>query len=262
MSLEQNQKQKIIRIAANILEKDEYDMTGGKILVKNNAAVSAKDIIAKTAQGKSVKAKNNGIAKVMKDKVIITKEAEIKEYVVPTNVGILVKDGTDVTLGQQITEGSWNLQDGLRLLGERAIQRYITTEVQQIYASQGQTINDKHIEVMIRQMFSRLVVDEPGDTLFISGDIVSRTRFVEENYRIKQEGGKPAKGTNLLLSISKVAITTDSFLSAASFQETNRVLIDAATKGKIDNLRGLKENVIIGKLIPVGTGFRDDMRQD
>ena len=166
-------------------------------------------------------------------------------------------DDVEVTLGQQLTEGSWNLQDALELLGENAVQRYITIEVQQIYASQGQTINDKHIEVIIRQMFSRLKIEEPGDTTFVSGNIVSRTSFLEENGKVKKKGGKPATATNLLLSITKVSLSTDSFLSAASFMETNRILIDAATKGKVDNLRGLKENVIIGKLVPVGTGFKE-----
>ncbi len=254
------QNQKIITVASTIIEKDEYEVKGGEISVKNNQTVEAKDVLAKNAHGKSVKAKNSGIVKISKDKNTITvvKEADIKEYIVANNISILVKDGDEVSLGQQLTEGSWNLQDALELLGENAIQRYITTEVQQIYASQGQTINDKHIEVIIRQMFSRLKVDEPGDTTFVSGNIVSRTSFLEENERVKKTGGKPATATNLLLSITKVSLSTDSFLSAASFMETNRILIDAATKGKVDNLRGLKENVIIGKLVPVGTGFHGE----
>ncbi len=257
VAIENQGKHKVIRIASMVVDKDEYDMKGNEILVKNNQAVEAKDVLAKNSKGKAIKAVNNGIVKISKDKskLTVVKEADIKEYTVANNVGVLVKDGEEVTLGQQVTEGSWNLQDALNLLGENAVQRYITTEVQQIYASQGQTINDKHIEVIIRQMFSRLKIDEPGDTMFVSGNIVSRTSFMEENDRVKKAGGKQATGTNLLLSITKVSLSTDSFLSAASFMETNRILIDASTKGKVDNLRGLKENVIIGKLVPVGTGF-------
>ncbi len=257
IAIENTGKNRIVRIASMVIDKDEYDMKGNEILAKNNQTVEAKDIIAKNAKGKAIKAVNSGIVKIAKDKskLTVVKEADIREYPVPGNVGILVKDGEEVTLGQQVTEGSWNLQDALNLLGENAVQRYITTEVQQIYASQGQTINDKHIEVIIRQMFSRLKIEEPGDTSFVSGNIVSRTSFMEENDRVKKAGGKKATGTNLLLSITKVSLSTDSFLSAASFMETNRILIDASTKGKVDNLRGLKENVIIGKLVPVGTGF-------
>ncbi|MDO8507711.1 MAG: DNA-directed RNA polymerase subunit beta' [bacterium] len=249
---------KVVRVASMVLEKDEYEMQGCEIIAKHNSVVEAKDVIAKNAKGKAIRAKNSGIIKISKDKntMDIVKEAEVKEYTVPKNVGVLVQDGEEVVLGQQLTEGSWNLQDALALLGENAVQRYITTEVQQIYASQGQTINDKHIEVIIRQMFSRLKVEEPGDTTFVSGNIVSRTSFLVENKRVKKQGGKIATATNLLLSITKVSLSTDSFLSAASFMETNRILIDAATKGKVDNLRGLKENVIIGKLVPVGTGFK------
>ena len=258
-AIEAHSNHKILRVASMVLEKDEYDMQGNEIVAKHNSTVEAKDVIAKNAKGKAIRAKNSGVVKISKDKtkMDIVKEAEIKEYNVPKNVGILVSDGDEVYLGQQLTEGSWNLQDALSLLGESAVQRYITTEVQQIYASQGQTINDKHIEVMIRQMFSRLKIEEPGDTMFVSGNIVSRTSFLEENKRARAEKGKPATATNLLLSITKVSLSTDSFLSAASFMETNRILIDAATKGKVDNLRGLKENVIIGKLVPVGTGFNE-----
>lgn len=251
---------KHITLASTIVEKDEYDVSGGEILIKNNQTVEAKDVLAKDSKKKQIKAKNTGVAKISKDKktIVVVKEADIKEYTVSKNVGVMVKDGDEVALGQQLTEGSWNLQDALELLGERVVQRYITTEVQQIYASQGQTINDKHIEVIIRQMFSRLKIDEPGATNFVSGNTVSRTNFMEENDRIKKSGKKPSTATKLLLSITKVSLSTDSFLSAASFMETNRILIDAATKGKVDNLRGLKENVIIGKLVPVGTGFNGE----
>jgi DNA-directed RNA polymerase subunit beta' len=136
------------------------------------------------------------------------------------------------------------------------VYRYIVREIQEIYAAQGEGINDKHIEVIVRQMFSRYLIENAGDTLLIEGDITERDEFVEVNGKTKEEGGQVATGERLLLGITKVALSTESFLSAASFQETARVLINAAVAGKEDKLRGLKENVIIGKLIPAGTGYK------
>jgi DNA-directed RNA polymerase subunit beta' len=146
----------------------------------------------------------------------------------------------------------------LRLQGEEAVQRYVIDEVQAIYLSQGQTISAKHIEVMIRQMFSRVRIEEPNDTEFISGDVVSKAALAEENALVKERKGKVATYEKLLMPITKISTSSDSWLSAASFQETTKVLIAAAMRGKQDKLRGLKENVIIGRLIPVGTGFHDD----
>jgi DNA-directed RNA polymerase subunit beta' len=245
----------LIDIVSTNLSQDVYETKGYTVEVKNNQFVEAKDVLATIGGKKPMKAKAAGTVKVKDDQILVIKEAEIKSYEVPSQVGLYVKNGDTVEVGQQITEGSWNLQDGLSLLNERAVERYITREVQKTYASQGQTINDKHIEIIIRQMFSRCRIDEANDTPFIVGEIVSRTALRRENVKAKANGGKPAKFTNLLLSITKVSITTDSFLSAASFQETSRVLIGAAVAGKVDDLRGLKENVIIGKLIPAGTGF-------
>jgi DNA-directed RNA polymerase subunit beta' len=169
-----------------------------------------------------------------------------------------VKNGDLVTVGQRLTEGPINLQEMLTLLGERAVQRYVVAEVQSIYASQGQPISDKHIEVIIRQMFSRVQIEEPGDSLFVTGDIVSKTAVMDENVELGGQGKKATTYQQLLLGITKISTSSDSFLSAASFQDTTRVLISAATRGKLDKLRGLKENVIIGRLIPVGTGFREE----
>ena len=143
-----------------------------------------------------------------------------------------------------------------KLTGEKEAQRYIIKEIQKIYASQGALIHDKHLEIIVRQMFSRVRIKDEGDSTFHLGEIVERERFLEENNKLKKEKKKPAKGVPLLLGISRVALTAESFLSAASFQETSRVLIRASLEGKEDKLRGLKENVIIGKLIPAGTGFR------
>ena len=142
----------------------------------------------------------------------------------------------------------------MRLKGIEATQRYMINEVLRIYAAQGQNIADKHLEIIVRQMFSRVQIEEPGDSLFVTGDIISKAAVVEENKRLTDEGKSPAQYTQLLLGITKVSIWSDSFLSAASFQDTTRVLINAAVSGRVDHLYGLKENVIIGRKIPVGTG--------
>jgi DNA-directed RNA polymerase subunit beta' len=245
-----------IDIVSDVLSEDVYDVTALKLVAKHNQTVEAKDVLATKEDGKKpLKAKNSGTVKIKDGKLSVVRDAEVKSYTVLSQVGLYVKKGDTVEVGTQITEGSWNLQDALRLLGENAVERYIMTEVQQTYASQGQSINDKHIEVIIRQMFSRCRIDESGDTPFIAGEIVSRAALQKANNKVKKAKGNLAEFVNLLLSITKVSITTDSFLSAASFQETSRVLIGAAVAGKVDELRGLKENVIIGKLIPAGTGY-------
>ena len=252
-----------IDIVSDVLSEDVYEVTGLKLVAKHNQTVEAKDVLATKEDGKKpVKAKNSGTVKIKDGKLSVVRDAEVKSYQVPSQVGLYVKNGDAVEVGDQITEGSWNLQDALKLMGENAVERYIMTEVQQTYASQGQTINDKHIEVIIRQMFSRCRIEEAGTTPFIAGEIISRSALQRENNSAKKAGGKLAEFVNLLLSITKVSITTDSFLSAASFQETSRVLIAAAVAGKVDDLRGLKENVIIGKLIPAGTGFASSLTKN
>ncbi len=178
------------------------------------------------------------------------------EYKIPEKAAIWVRPADTVKKGQPLCEGSLDLQELFKLTDQRSTQRYIIKEVQKIYVSQGVAIHDKHAEVICHQMFSRLRIKDSGDSLFSTGEIVERAKFLEENTRLKKEKKKPCKGAPILLGISRVALTTDSFLSAASFQETSRVLIRAAITGKEDKLRGLKENVIIGKLIPAGTGFR------
>ena len=183
-------------------------------------------------------------------------KTEILEYQIPAPAAIWVKEGQEVKAGQPLCEGSLDLKEVFKLAGKETVWRYMIKEIQKIYVSQGAQIHDKHLEVIIRQMFSRVKIKEPGDSIFTASEVVERAKFLEENARLKKENKKPAKGLPILLGISRVALTTDSFLSAASFQETSRVLIKAAIEGKEDGLRGLKENVIIGKLIPAGTGFR------
>jgi len=181
---------------------------------------------------------------------------QVLEFQIPPTSAILVTPGQTIKRGQRLCEGSLDLKELFKLVEKEEIFRYMIEELQKIYVSQGAQIHDKHLEVIIRQMFSRVKIKDPNDSHFILGEIVEKSKFIEENLKLKKEKGKPAKATPILLGISRVALTTDSFLSAASFQETSRVLIRAAIEGKEDKLRGLKENVIIGKLIPAGTGFK------
>ena len=184
-------------------------------------------------------------------------KGEIKEYQVPIESTLVVSKGQLVAKGTQFNEGHIDLKKLYAAMGQAAIQRYIISEIQEIYAAQGEGINDKHVEVIIRQMLSRIKVIDAGDTDLLPGDIVEKDQFEEENENAKKAKEEKATGEQLIMGITKVALSTESFLSAASFQETARVLINAAVTGKDDRLRGLKENVIIGRLIPAGTGYRE-----
>ncbi|OPZ67476.1 MAG: DNA-directed RNA polymerase subunit beta' [Firmicutes bacterium ADurb.Bin467] len=183
-------------------------------------------------------------------------EAETKEY--PINYGskLKVEDGDVVEAGDELIEGSINPHDLLRILGVKAVQDYLVKEVQSVYRRQGVEIADKHIEVIVRQMLRKVKVEDSNDTNMLPGALVDIFRFEQENRRTLENGGRPATAKRTLLGITKAALATESFLSAASFQETTRVLTEAAIKGKVDPLLGLKENVIIGKQIPAGTGMR------
>jgi DNA-directed RNA polymerase subunit beta' len=183
------------------------------------------------------------------------KKPKSVEYTVSRSAWVYVKVGDEVKRGDQLSEGPLDLRELFRLKGSHAVEQYILREVQKIYLSEGATINNKHIEVIIRQMLSRVKITEIGDSDFVRGDIVEASVFTEANRRLRASGGRLAKAQRLLMGITKVALSTESVLSAASFQETTRVLINAAVEGKVDRLRGLKENVIIGRLIPAGTGF-------
>lgn len=187
---------------------------------------------------------------------ITSEDNEEFAYDIPFGSRIKVTEGSIISAGDEITEGSVNPHDTLRIKGVQGVKNYLLGEVQKVYRLQGVEINDKHLEIVIRQMTKKIKIDESGDTEFLSGSLVDEFTFNEENQRVVAEGGVPAEGKVSLLGITRAALATDSFLSAASFQETTKVLTDAATKGKIDPLLGLKENVIIGKLIPAGTGLK------
>ena len=180
---------------------------------------------------------------------------ETKDYLIPYGSRIKIHDGDEIEAGDEITEGSVNPHDILKIKGLRGVQDYMIQEVQRVYRLQGVEINDKHIEVIVRQMLKRVKIEENGDTEFLPGSLVDWLTFENTNAEMEAEGKEPAKGARVLLGITKASLATDSFLSAASFQETTRVLTEAAIKGKVDPLIGLKENVIIGKLIPAGTGM-------
>ena len=178
-----------------------------------------------------------------------------KEYSIPRGVHINVQEGEHVRAGEPLIDGPLNPHDMLAVLGEKYTQAYLVNSIQEVYRLQGVNINDKHIETIVRQMMRWVKVEDVGDTTFLLEEQVDKFRFREENDRIIHDGGRPATGRPLLLGITKASLSTDSFISAASFQETTRVLTEAAISGKVDYLRGLKENVIMGRLIPAGTGL-------
>jgi len=196
-----------------------------------------------------------GFVKGMRKIVIRADNAETKEYLIPRGKHISVHEGDRVKAGEPLMDGSPNPHDYLAVLGDRELQRYLVNEVQEVYRLQGVTINDKHIEIIVRQMLRRVRIEEVGDTEFVVGELVDKFVFQEENERVLAQGKRPATAKPVLLGITKASLSTDSFISAASFQETTRVLTEAAISGKTDDLRGLKENVIVGRLIPAGTGL-------
>jgi DNA-directed RNA polymerase subunit beta' len=189
-------------------------------------------------------------------KVVVESDAgENREYAVPRSIHVNVQEGERVEAGDPLIDGPINPHDILQVMGEKELQRYLVDKIQEVYRSQSVQINDKHIEVIVRQMMRSVKIEEVGDTEFLVDEQVDRWRFQEENERVIAAGGEPAIGRPLLLGITKASLSTDSFISAASFQETTRVLTEASISGKIDYLRGLKENVIVGRLIPAGTGM-------
>ncbi|MGA7669654.1 MAG: DNA-directed RNA polymerase subunit beta' [Nitrolancea sp.] len=213
-------------------------------------------------EGKPTTASVDGVAFIDGNRIVIRhEEQDTTEYPVSVSANIRVNDGDHVKVGTQLTDGNLDPQEILETLGGDFVQKYIVDEVQKVYKSQGVVTNDKHIETIVRQMLRKVAVEHPGDTDLLVGELVDRFVFNGINEEIIIEGGEPATAHQVLLGITKASLATDSFLSAASFQETTRVLTEAAIHGKVDYLRGLKENVIIGKLIPAGSGFHNDQRR-
>jgi DNA-directed RNA polymerase subunit beta' len=241
--------------------RDTYDIKyGWKILVEDGDEVKAGTPLASRGEHEIAATTGGKVSRRERRVVIRYERREEREYEVPSAARLLVENGQKVVAGQQLTEGSKNPHRILRILGREATQSYLLEEIQKVYRSQGVNINDKHMEMIIRQMLKKVRVVSPGDTHFLLGELVDRLVFADANAKAAAAGEQPATAQPILLGITKAALNTDSFLSAASFQHTINVLANAAIEGKTDDLLGLKENVILGKLIPAGTGFRDKER--
>ncbi|MDD4902041.1 MAG: DNA-directed RNA polymerase subunit beta' [Patescibacteria group bacterium] len=239
------------RLSAAAVEGDEKK-EAMKILVKEGDELKAGDALY-TLGKKTITAREGGrVAITAKHLKVIRETEKVEEMIIPKGTTLLVKDGDEVKRGQQLTDGSLDLDQLFRLQGRAAVQKYIIKEIQYVYSSQGQPLNDKHVEIIAHQMFSRFFITEAGKSDLLPGEVVEESIIA----RLDEDVRKTIKAERLLSGITKASLTTESFLSAASFQETARVLIDAALSGKIDYLEGLKENVIIGCLIPAGTGYK------
>ena len=270
-----NEEQKVIKITSSEMFRDEYPLPPGwQTMVENGQWVDIGTALAcpvpetepkptdLTTEPQPILARVAGEVVIEDEQVAIKyEEREEREYPIPAAAHIRVKSGDLIKAGERLTEGSINPQDILHILGREAVQRYLVDEVQKVYRSQGVNINDKHVEVIVRQMLSKVRIDSPGDTQLVPGELLDRFHYEEINARMLAEGGEPATAHTVLLGITKASLNTDSWLAAASFQETTRVLTEAAVYGKTDRLTGLKENVIIGRLIPARSPISEEAPQ-
>jgi DNA-directed RNA polymerase subunit beta' len=247
-------------------KKISYNLDDRKPKLANGSHVVPGDVVADYEKDKDtdpIVSTLAGKVEFKGAKVSITPIVQTSvRYEIPGYRQVLIGDGDIVKVGQRLTNGSVNLQELMALQGVEATQRYIMNDILKIFASQGQYIADKHLEVVVRQMFNRVQIEDAGDSEFVAGDIASRLSVADQNEVLVKEGKRPVKSSQLLLGITKASLTTDSFLSSASFQDTTRVLIAAATSGRVDHLYGLKENVILGRRIPVGTGYVNHDKDD
>jgi DNA-directed RNA polymerase subunit beta' len=246
----------VVQVTAEDKAKITFKLGERVAKVAKGSSVTAGDVVASLEDGSEpqVAPMSGKIEVTDKEVIIVPSGQSVVRYEIPGFKQIVVEDGQKIVAGQRLTNGSINLPDLMNLQGVEATQRYIMNEILKIFAAQGQNIADKHLEIIVRQMFSRVQIEEAGDSDFVTGDIVSKLASVEANDALSSAGKNPAKYNQLILGITKASLSTDSFLSAASFQDTTRVLISAATSGRVDKLFGLKENVILGRKIPVGTG--------
>jgi DNA-directed RNA polymerase subunit beta' len=256
LETERSTDQRIVRVEHSEMVSDEYEVPADwKIQVKDETEVAMGDLIADFGEAQ-ITAQHNGRVRVEKRKVIVSYEQrESEEYEIPSTSRLIVRDGQNVEAGEPLTEGSINPHTILKIKGREAAQIYLMTEVQKVYRAQGQNINDKHFEVIIRKMVGKVQVIRPGDSHYLPMDVIDRLEIKATNEKLISEGKQPARFVEILLGVTKASLSTDSFLSAASFQHTIKVLAGAAIASTEDPLFGLKENVIIGKLIPAGTGF-------
>jgi DNA-directed RNA polymerase subunit beta' len=266
-------KRYLVPTRAHLMVQDGEEVHGGDVIAKiPRETTKTKDITgglprvvelfeARKPRETAIIAEINGTVKygaVIKGQrkiYVVGDDGQQREYSLPRGVHINVQEGERVKAGEPLMTGPRNPHDILDVLGEKDLQKYLVNEVQEVYRLQGVNINDKHVEVIVRQMMRWVKVEEIGDTEFLLGEVVDKYKFRAENQRVIDAGGRPAEGRAVLLGITKASLSTDSFISAASFQETTRVLTDAAINGKVDYLRGLKENVIMGRLVPAGTGL-------
>jgi DNA-directed RNA polymerase subunit beta' len=260
VELQRTDDNRLIKVVSRQTYRDEHELPPGvKPSVESGSWVEVGQAIASSERDTdepAVVARLTGMAEVRDGTItIVAEEREERDYTVPASARTKVEDGQPVSAGDLLTEGSKDPEEVLRIQGRDAVQRYMIDEVQEVYRSQGVNINDKHIEVIARQMLRKLRVDAPGDTELLPGELVDRFEFEDKNRQVLAEGGEPATALPVLLGVTKASLNTESFLAAASFQETTKVLTEAAISGKVDKLLGLKENVIIGKLIPAGTGL-------
>lgn len=256
LQTERTTDQRIVRVEHSEMVSDEYEVPGEwNILAKDETNVAMGDVIADFGEAQ-ITAQHNGRVRVEKRKVIVSYEQrESEEYEIPSTSRLIIRDGQSVEAGEPLTEGSINPHTILKIKGREAAQIYLMTEVQKVYRAQGQNINDKHFEVIIRKMVGKVQVIRPGDSHYLPMDVIDRLEIKATNEKLIAEGKQPARFVEILLGVTKASLSTDSFLSAASFQHTIKVLAGAAIASTEDPLFGLKENVIIGKLIPAGTGF-------
>lgn len=257
-------KKYIVQVTPDAGHVERIPLDGRKLVVKSGSNIKVGDILATAeSEARPIVAPFDGVVEIAEDTLVLAANASSPvRYEIPGTTQLVVAAGDSVEAGDRLTIGSLNLHDLMRLKGTEETQRYIINEVLRIYAAQGQDVADKHLEIIVRQMFSRVQVEDPGDSTFVTGDIVSKAAVVEANAKLSAEGKELAGYTQLLLGITKVSIWSDSWLSAASFQDTTRVLINAAVSGRADHLHGLKENVIIGRKIPVGTGAEANQLDD
>jgi len=265
----QNEEGRKIKITSSEVYRDDYKLpTGWQATVTNGQWADIGTVIAAPAPDtKAAKTKEKSAVSAQEIQPIIARvsgevtikgkqisvsyeETDMREYPIPSSAGILVENGQQVKAGQQLSDGSINPHDILRILGKEAAQQYLVDEVQKVYRSQGVTINDKHIEVIVRQILTKVLIDSTGDTELVPEELVDRFQYEDINAKVLAEGGEPATAHTVLLGITRASLSTYSWLASASFQETTRVLTEAAVQGSVDKLIGLKENVIIGKLIP------------
>jgi DNA-directed RNA polymerase subunit beta' len=247
---------RVLKVTFSEMREDVYEVPGNwAIMVEDGEEIAIRTRLAKRGD-KEVVAEHAGIVQREERKVVVRWQFKDEyQYEVASAARLRVEPGSTVVAGQQLTEGSKNPNRILRIMGREAAQVYLLEEVQRVYRSQGVSIHDKHIELIIRQMTSKVRITSSGDSEYLPGELIDRLRFQHMNERLIAAGKRPANSRPVLLGITKAALNTDSFLSAASFQHTINVLAQAAIEGKRDELYGLKENVIIGKLIPAGTGY-------